>query len=66
DAWRAQATERLVDGAGRLEAGMIGRAELFAPVENRRFAGAHDHDDEIALLLNPEARLTADGNYPTV
>ncbi|GAA0212307.1 type I polyketide synthase [Corynebacterium riegelii] len=65
DAWRAQATKRRADGAGRLEAGMLGRAELFAPVENRRFAGANDHDDEIALLLNPDARLNADGTYPT-
>ena len=66
DAWRAQATKRRVDGAGRLEAGMLGRAELFTPVENRRFAGVNDHDDEIALLLNPDARLNADGTYPTV
>ena len=66
DAWRAQATKRLVDGAGRLEAGMLGRTTLFEPVENRRFAGANEHADEIALLLNPDARLNEDGSYPTV
>ncbi|MHA6602142.1 hypothetical protein ACX3UO_09590 [Corynebacterium coyleae] len=64
-AWRERATERLAQGASRLEAGMIGRADLFTQVENRRFAGIDDHADEIALLLNPDARLNADGTYPT-
>ncbi|OHQ53817.1 type I polyketide synthase [Corynebacterium sp. HMSC070H05] len=64
-AWRERATERLAQGASRLEAGMIGRADLFTQVENRRFAGIDDHADEITLLLNPDARLNADGTYPT-
>ncbi|OFT55584.1 type I polyketide synthase [Corynebacterium sp. HMSC05H05] len=65
-AWRKRAAQRLRDGAARLEAGMVGRAALFEPVDNRRFTGDADalHDAEIALLLNPDARLGADGTYP--
>ena len=64
EAWRARASQRRADGASRLEAGMIGRAPLFEPVDNRRFAGGDDHGDEIALLLNPDARLLPAGHYP--
>lgn len=62
--WRARATARLRAGAGWLEAGMTGRRELFTQVENRRFAEGNVHDGEIALLLNPDARLGEDGVYP--
>ncbi|WIM67994.1 DUF1729 domain-containing protein [Corynebacterium breve] len=63
-AWREQATKRLRAGAQHLEAGMIGRAELFTQVENRRFPEAGAHDAEIALLLDDSARLGDDGVYP--
>ncbi|WP_156806879.1 type I polyketide synthase [Corynebacterium capitovis] len=62
--WRARATARLRAGAGHLEAGMVGRRALFQQVENRRFAGGNTHDGEIALLLDPDARLGQDGVYP--
>ncbi|WP_257202863.1 type I polyketide synthase [Corynebacterium cystitidis] len=64
DRWREQATQRLRRGAGHLEAGMIGRTELFKQIENRRFAEGHTHDSEIALLLDENARLGKDGTYP--
>ncbi|MCT1628610.1 DUF1729 domain-containing protein [Corynebacterium sanguinis] len=62
--WRDRATARLRAGAGHLEAGMVGRRALFTQVENRRFVPGNDHDGEIALLLDPGARLGADGMYP--
>ncbi|SDS39876.1 type I polyketide synthase [Corynebacterium timonense] len=62
--WRSRATARLRAGAGWLEAGMTGRRELFTQVENRRFAPGNTHDGEIALLLDPDARLGEDGVYP--
>lgn len=64
DEWRSQATARLRAGAGWLEAGMTGRRDLFTQVENRRFAPGDVHDGEIALLLDADARLGADGVYP--
>ena len=64
DEWRSQATARLRVGAGWLEAGMTGRRDLFTQVENRRFAPGDVHDGEIALLLDADARLGADGVYP--
>ncbi|QPK84233.1 DUF1729 domain-containing protein [Corynebacterium qintianiae] len=62
--WRSRATARLRAGAGHLEAGMVGRRALFEQVENRRFAAGNTHDGEIALLLDPDARLGKDGVYP--
>lgn len=62
--WRSRATQRLRAGSDHLEAGMVGRKPLFVQVENRRFAEGNAHDGEIALLLDPEARLGADGTYP--
>lgn len=62
--WRSRATARLRAGAGWLEAGMTGRRALFTQVENRRFAPGDVHDGEIALLLDTDARLGADGVYP--
>ncbi|SDM13427.1 fatty acid synthase, bacterial type [Corynebacterium mycetoides] len=62
--WRSRATARLRAGAGWLEAGMVGRRALFTQVENRRFHEGNAHDGEIALLLDPAARLGEDGVYP--
>ncbi|STC69522.1 type I polyketide synthase [Corynebacterium pilosum] len=62
--WRERATDRLRHGAGRLEAGMIGRADLFTQIENRRFVEGHTKSSEIALLLDENARLGEDGTYP--
>ncbi|WP_342319145.1 fatty acid synthase subunit beta domain-containing protein [Corynebacterium mayonis] len=62
--WRQRATARLRAGTGWLEAGMTGKRELFTQVENRRFAEGNVHDGEIALLLDADARLGADGVYP--
>ena len=46
---------------------MIGRAPLFEPVEGRRLgeraAGRDPHEVEAAMLLDPDARLGADGVY---
>ncbi|MGK2348198.1 fatty acid synthase subunit beta domain-containing protein [Actinomyces sp. W5033] len=67
DAWLASANRRLAEGARRRRAGMIGRASLFEPVEGRRLGdkGPHrdPHEVEAAMLLDPEARLGADGVY---
>lgn len=51
----------------------MGRVELFEPVENRhllkdgtRMADGtryNGHEAEKAMLLNPDARLNADGYY---
>ena len=71
--WRKRANARLAAGQRRLEEGMMGHAPLFESVENRhllkdgtrlpdgtRYDG---HEAEKAMLLNPEARLNADGYY---
>ena len=71
--WRKRANARLAAGQRRLEEGMMGHAPLFEPVENRhllkdgtrlpdgtRYDG---HEAEKAMLLNPEARLNANGYY---
>ncbi|MDO5688356.1 MAG: DUF1729 domain-containing protein [Pseudoscardovia radai] len=67
DAWRAHADRRLAAGAERLAAGMLGHAPLFEPVEGRRLRedghGYDAHEVEKAMLLDPEARLGADGYY---
>ncbi|AKK11395.1 type I polyketide synthase [Corynebacterium uterequi] len=62
DTWRAWATERLRTGVHRFQQGIIGRGELYAPVEGRRLTG-DAHDAEVTMLLDPNARLGADGTY---
>ncbi len=62
--WRSQANTRLAAGARRLEAGMVGQIDLFTVVEGRRFPAIGAHEAEIALLLDPDARLGEDGVYP--
>ncbi|MFT4245478.1 MAG: DUF1729 domain-containing protein [Micrococcaceae bacterium] len=66
DKWREQAETRLRQGARRLEAGMIGHAELFEVAPNRRFSADKSidaHETEAAMLLDPYARLGTDGIY---
>ena len=67
NAWRDRANERLAAGQRRLEEGMMGRAALYEPIDNRRF-----HEDsrgynapavEKAMLLDPNARLGASGYF---
>ncbi|WP_448855839.1 fatty acid synthase subunit beta domain-containing protein [Corynebacterium camporealensis] len=63
--WQEQASARLADGHARFEAGMLGRAPLFETIESRRLpAGDDAKKAEIALLLEDDARLGADGTYP--
>ena len=67
DEWRSRANARLAAGRRRLEEGMMGRAALYEPIDNRRFhedgRGYDHHEVEKAMLLNPDARLSADGYY---
>nr|WP_065507003.1 type I polyketide synthase [Bifidobacterium breve] len=67
EAWRECANARLVAGQRHLEEGMMGRAALYEPIDNRRFHEDHrgydHHKVEKAMLLNPDARLGADGYY---
>ena len=71
--WRNRADMRLAQGRRHLEEGMMGRAPLYEPIENRRFlkdgtklpdGTRYDaHEAEKAMLLNPEARLGAEGYF---
>lgn len=75
--WREKANARLAAGAARFEAGMIGKETLFEVIDGRRLpeaAGtveienygpvAADKAAEIALLLDDDIRLTAEGTFP--
>ena len=61
--WRERAQKRLEEGRRHLEQGMIGHAELFVPIEGRRLPATDTHEAEVTLLLDPSARLGADGTY---
>ena len=65
--WRSRANARLAVGQRHLEEGMMGRAALYEPIDNRRFredSKRYDHHEvEKAMLLDPNARLGADGYY---
>ncbi|WP_423777784.1 fatty acid synthase subunit beta domain-containing protein [Corynebacterium frankenforstense] len=63
--WRKRATARLRAGVHRLEAGMIGRATLYEAPDARRLPEQAGHEAEIALLLDADTRLGADGVYPS-
>lgn len=63
NAWREASQERLKAGEIRREKAMMGRAKLYEPLVDRRFAG-DAHAAEIEMLLHPDARLGADGYYP--
>lgn len=66
-AWRSRANARLAAGRRRFEEGMMGRAALYEPIDNRRFhedgRGYDAHEVEKAMLLDPDARLGADGFF---
>ncbi len=67
--WRERSDARLREGTRHREAGMLGHASLFVPVETRRLPeeDAHTsidpHEVEAAMLLDESARLGADGIY---
>ncbi len=65
--WREQANARLAAGQRRLEEGMMGRAALYEPIDNRRFhedkRGYDAHEVEKAMLLDPAARLGQSGYF---
>lgn len=65
--WLEHANTRLAAGRRHFEEGMMGRAALYEPIVNRRFHedkhGYNAHDVEKAMLLNPQARLGADGYF---
>ena len=65
--WRERANARLAAGQRRLEEGMMGRAALYEPIDNRRFhedgRGYDAHEVEKAMLLDPNARLGASGYF---
>lgn len=67
ETWRARANQRLADGNRHFHDGMLGREPLFQQIENRRFhEDSHTYDShevEKAMLMNPQARLGADGFY---
>ncbi|MBT1173470.1 DUF1729 domain-containing protein [Bifidobacterium sp. MA2] len=73
EAWRERANTRLAAGQRRLEEGMMGRAALYEPIDNRRFredgtrladGSRYDaHEVEKAMLLDPDARLNASGYF---
>ena len=73
ETWRERANARLAAGQRRLEEGMMGRAPLYEPIENRRFredgtkladgTRYNAHEVEKAMLLNPDARLGASGFF---
>lgn len=67
--WRSRALSRLENGAHDLEAGMLGRGDLFTPAPDRRLpseGGQVAKEAEAAMLLDPEARLGEDGRYAEV
>lgn len=64
--WRRRAQSRLESGAHDLEAGMLGRGDLFTSAPDRRLpeeGGQVAKEAEAAMLLDPQARLGADGRY---
>ena len=61
--WRERAQARLEEGRRHLDEAMIGRVQLFVPIEGRRLPADRTHEAEVALLLDPSARLGADGTY---
>ncbi|MBM6700340.1 DUF1729 domain-containing protein [Bifidobacterium pullorum subsp. saeculare] len=67
EAWRERANARLEAGQRRFEEGMMGRAPLYEPIDNRRFhedSKTYDaHEVEKAMLLDPNARLGKDGYF---
>ena len=73
NAWRERANARLAAGQRHLEEGMMGRAALYEPIDNRRFREDgtkladgnryNGHEVEKAMLLNPDVRLGQSGFF---
>jgi fatty acid synthase len=65
--WRKRANARLAAGQRHLQKGMMGRAPLYEPIDNRRFhedSRRYDsHEIEKAMLLDPDARLGNSGYF---
>ncbi|WRS30128.1 fatty acid synthase subunit beta domain-containing protein [Actinomycetaceae bacterium MB13-C1-2] len=64
--WRSRAQKRLDTAVHNLESGMLGRTDLYVPAADRRLpeeGGQNAKEVEAAMLLDPEARLGADGRY---
>ncbi|MCT1564077.1 type I polyketide synthase [Corynebacterium glucuronolyticum] len=60
--WEKRANARLAAGERRLVQGMLGNRPLFEGVDNRRFReGDTISEKEKLMLLDPDARLSADG-----
>ncbi len=69
DAWLEAASARLVAGEARRLDAMTGGDPLFKKAEQRRFADSdlkRTKADESAMLVDPQARLGADGVYAEV
>ena len=60
--WRSQADSRLAESARHMAAGMIGREPLYEEVGGRRFTG-DAHEQEARMLVDPAARLGAEGTF---
>ncbi len=66
ETWLQAATARLVAGEARRLDAMCGGAPLYRKPEQRRFADSslvHTKADESAMLVDPQARLGANGVY---
>ncbi|MBB4135869.1 fatty acid synthase subunit beta domain-containing protein [Gordonia humi] len=61
--YRRAAAARLRDGRQRLLSSMCGGAPAYERPEGRRFGDADEHTAESAVLLDPAARLDAEGTY---
>jgi fatty acid synthase len=65
--WFERANARLASGRRHLEHAQLGKEALFKPTEHRRFEEASKkydpHEVETQILLNRDARLSADETY---
>jgi fatty acid synthase len=66
EVWRRRANQRLEAGSRRRQKGMMGAAPLYEAIDNRRFTQDRhqdSHEIEIAMLLDPQARLSDSGVF---
>lgn len=63
EAYLAQAEQRQIDGRMRLVEAMYGGDSLYRRPAGRRLGDAGAREREAAMLIDPEARLGADGVY---
>lgn len=64
--WRTRANQRLEAGMRHRQRGMMGAAPLYEAIDNRRITQDRhqsSHEIEIAMLLDPQARLSASGVF---